>query len=201
MATTCVVFSLMTGLPIAAQKLFHRALCDFTPACPKHYELNQDWILSANQWEMILTQQKVKISQTNDQTAHPLKPLSTGTIVLIQNSSNNFQHFKNGTNVVEVLPNRQYHVQIYGSGKITLRNRHHLWQIPSSMPTLIPTRSPNPTNDTTSPNPTNDITLNQTTNHPEVPQNITSDFQKKLFEHSQYTDTSNSLQMEEEMLS
>lgn len=69
------------------------------------------------------------------------------------------------------------------------------------MPTLIPTRSPNPTNDTTSPNPTNDITLNQTTNHPEVPQNITSDFQKKLFEHSQYTDTSNSLQMEEEMLS
>ena len=82
-----------------------------------------------------------------------------------------FNISKNGANVVEVLPNRQYHVQIYGSGKITLRNRHHLWQIRSSTPTLIPTCSPNPTNDTT---------LNQTTNHPEVPQNITSDFQKKF---------------------
>ena len=92
-----------------------------------------------------------------------------------------FNISNNGANVVGVLPNRQYHVQIYGSGKITLRNRRHLWQIPSSTSTLIPTRSPNPTNDTTaSPNPTNDTTLNQTTNHPEVPQNITSDFQKKI---------------------
>ena len=80
--------------------------------------------------------------------------------------------------VVEVLPNRQHHVWIDGSGQITLRNRCHLWQIPNSIPTLIPTASPNPTNDTTaSPNPANNTTLNQTTNHPEVTHNITHDFQ------------------------
>ena len=53
-------------------------------------------------------------------------------------------------------------------------------KIPSSISTLIPTASPNPTNDTTaSPNPTNDTTLNQTTNHPEVTHNITRDFQQQ----------------------
>ena len=86
---------------------------------------------------------------------------------------------KSGT-VVEVLPNKQYHVQIDGSDRITFRNRHHLWQIPSSIPTLMPTASPNPTNDTTaSPNPTNDIILNETSHHPEVPNNITPDFQQQ----------------------
>ena len=82
--------------------------------------------------------------------------------------------------VIEVLPNRQYHVQIDGSDRITFRNRHHLWLIPSSIPTLKPTASSNPTNDTTaSPNPTNDIILNQNTHHPEVPNNITPDFQQQ----------------------
>ena len=81
---------------------------------------------------------------------------------------------------VEVLPSRQYHVRIDGSGWITLRNRHHLWQIFSSIPTLIPTASLNPANDTTaSPNPTNDTTLNQTTNHPAVTHNITHAFQQQ----------------------
>ena len=32
-----------------AQILFHRTLCDFTPAHPKHYKLHKNWILSANQ--------------------------------------------------------------------------------------------------------------------------------------------------------
>ena len=78
-----------------------------------HYELHKDWILSANQRKTIVTQQKTKMSQTYSQTAHPSKPLAIGTTVLIQNISNNLQHFnkwdKSGT-VVEVLPNRQYHV-------------------------------------------------------------------------------------------
>ena len=77
-----------------AQILIHRTLRDFTPAHPKHYELCKDWILSANQREMIVTRQKTKTSQTYDQTAHPLKPLAIGTTVLIQDTSSNLQHFK-----------------------------------------------------------------------------------------------------------
>ena len=84
-----------------AKILFHRTLCDLTPAHSKHYELHKDWILSANQQEMIVTQQKTKMSQAYDQTAHPLKPLSIGKTVLIQNTSNNLQHSKNGTKVVQ----------------------------------------------------------------------------------------------------
>ena len=112
--------TILPGMSLSpAQILFHRTLRDFTPAHPKHYELHKDWILSANQRKTIVTQQKTKTSQTYDQTAHPLKPLAIGTTALIQNISNNLQHFKkwakSGT-VVEVLPNRQYHVQIDGSG-------------------------------------------------------------------------------------
>ena len=50
---------------------------------------------------MIVTQQKAKMSQAFDQTAHPLKPLSIGTTVLIQSTSNNLQHSENGTKVVQ----------------------------------------------------------------------------------------------------
>ena len=49
----------------------------------------------------------------------------------------------------KVLPDRQYHVRIDGSGRITLKNRHHLWQTLNSISNLIPTASPNPINDTT----------------------------------------------------
>ena len=76
--------------------------------------------------------------------------------------------------MLEVLPDRQYHVQIDGSGRITLRNRHHLQQISSSIfnkfPILIPTTSPNCTNDTTP---------HQITNNPEVPHDITPDSQQQ----------------------
>ena len=122
---------------------------------------------------MLVSQQKAKTSQTYDQTTHPLKPLSIGTTVLIQNTSNNLQHLKKwdkSSTVVEVLPDRQYHVRIDGSSKITLRNRCHLGQIASSIPTLIPTASPNPTNDTRP---------HQATNNPEVSHNITPDSQQQ----------------------
>ena len=109
-----------------------------------------------------------------------MKPLAIGTTVLIQSISNISKKWDKSGTVVEVLLNIQYHVRTDGSGQITLRNRRHLRQIPSSITTIIPTASPNPTNDTTaSPNPTNDTTLNQTTNHPEVTHNITRDFQKQ----------------------
>ena len=107
-----------------------------------------------------------------------MKPLAIGTTVLIQSISNISKKWDKSGTVVEVLLNRQYHVRTDGSGQITLRNRRHLRQIPSSITTIIPTVSPNPTNDTTaSPNPTNDTTLNQTTNYPEVTHNIIRDFQ------------------------
>ena len=56
------------------QILFHRTLHDFTAAHPKHYELHKDWILSANQWEMIFSQQKTKMLQTYYKTK-PVQPV------------------------------------------------------------------------------------------------------------------------------
>ena len=109
----------LPGISVSpAQILFHRTLHDFTLAHPKHYEIHKDRILSANQQEMLVGQQKAKIFQTYDQTRQPFKPLSIGATVLIQNTSNNLQDFtkldKNGT-VIEVLPHRQCHVQMSGS--------------------------------------------------------------------------------------
>ena len=54
-----------------------------------------------------------------------LRPLAVGTFVVIQGKDGKWK--KQGQ-IVEQLDNRQYHVRVSGSGRITLRNRRFLRQ-------------------------------------------------------------------------
>ena len=105
--------------------LFHRELHDFTPSHPTHYQLHKDWTVSQEQGDYIAAKQNIKQTERHNTTAHELQPLPLGTPVLIQNTGNHLQHSKkwDKTGVItKVLPDRQYHIHLDGSGSITLRN-------------------------------------------------------------------------------
>ena len=108
-----------------AQIRFHGELCDFTPSHPTHYQLHKDWTVSQEQGDYIAAKQNIKQTERHNTTAHELQPLPLGTPVLIQNTGNHLQHSKkwDKTGVItKVLPDRQYHIHLDGSGSITLRN-------------------------------------------------------------------------------
>ena len=113
----------------SAHTLFHRELHDFTLSHPTHHQLHKGWIASQEQREYIAAKQNIKHTERYNTMAHALQPLPLGTPVLIQNTGNHLQHSKkwDKTGVItEVLPDRQFHICLDGSGSITLRNRQFL---------------------------------------------------------------------------
>ena len=148
-----------------AMILFHRELRDFTPTHPSNYKLHETWLLQAKERERVFANRNRQLCDTYNRTAHPLKPLTIGTGVYVQNPST--RKWDRSGRIIQALPNRQYKVVMDGSGRVTLRNRRFIRPNPlhAKQQTHFPAITPGPLQD---PN-TVDHPLSQP-HTPDVPQ-------------------------------
>ena len=133
-----------------AQILFHRQLRDNLPSNPQHYKLHKNWLISAAQREQCYAKRNQDLITEYNRTAHHLDPLAIGAPVAIYDTTKHSTRrwHKTGT-IVESLPYKQYRIKVHGSGRITLRNRRFLHEIPHPpntnpipSPTLVTTTPP-----------------------------------------------------------
>ena len=102
-----------------AQVLLHRQLRDSIPAHPAHYRPHKEWVLTAEEREKRLSKRNHILIQKHDAKANELTPITLGTNVVVQGKDKKWD--RTGR-IVEVLPNRQYHIHMFHSGRVTLRN-------------------------------------------------------------------------------
>jgi hypothetical protein len=105
--------------------LFGRNLRDHLPRGGR--DMRPEWNVIADSREHALAKRALKDIETGKRE---LKPLSIGDSVQLQNQIGNHpgKWFNTGV-VAEVLPNRQYHVVVDGSRRVSLRNRRFLKRI------------------------------------------------------------------------
>ena len=106
-----------------AQVLLHCQLRDSIPAHPAHYRSHKEWVLTAEEREKRLSKRNHILVQRHDAKAHELTPITVGTNVVVQGKDKKWD--RTGR-IVEVLPNRQYHIRMFHSGRVTLHNRRFL---------------------------------------------------------------------------
>ena len=94
---------------------------------PRHdRELRKEWSTIDDARELALAKRVLKAPPPTK----VLEPLNVGDAVQIQNQSGNHPNKWHNTGVIsECLPNRQYHVVVDGSRRVTLRNRRFLKNI------------------------------------------------------------------------
>lgn len=109
-----------------SQILFHRQLRDQIPTLPSQYQLHEEWLKLAKTREVLLHQRNTHLLEKYNSATHPLKPLTVGTHVVIQDNTRKHKLWDRTGIVVECLPYRQYNIRMDGSGRITLRNRRFL---------------------------------------------------------------------------
>lgn len=108
-----------------AVMLFGRPIRDHLPRLDR--KLRPEWDAIAKSREEALARRVVK---QVPQTGKELTPLRLGDVVQVQNQIGNHPLKWDNTGVIsEVLPNRQYHVVMDGSRRISLRNRRFLKKI------------------------------------------------------------------------
>ena len=80
-----------------------------------------EWLIAAKEREASYHSKNTIVADERDRHSKVLKPLPLGTKVVIQGK--NAKWDKQGQ-IVETLENRQYKIRLFGSGRITLRQRH-----------------------------------------------------------------------------
>ena len=129
-----------------AQILLHRNLRDSLPAHPDHYHLHKEWVISAEDRERAYAKRNQALVKKYNAHARELQPLAVTTDVVVQNQTKRKRWDRRGR-IVEALPNRQYRVRMYPSGRISLQNRRFLREFtaieppPSFISPSIPTPS------------------------------------------------------------
>lgn len=108
-----------------SQLLFHRRLRDKLPACPTHYQLHKEWILTSKQREVLFQKKNSALMRRYNRVSNNLEPLKPATKVLLLTGKRNPRWSLSGI-VVMCLPFRQYKIKLDGSGRIVLRNRRFL---------------------------------------------------------------------------
>ena len=93
-------------------------LRDSIPAHPAYYRWHKEWVLTAEEREKRLSKRNHILVQKHDAKAHEL-PLTLGTNVVVQGKGKKWDRTGH---IVEVLPNRQYCICIFDSGRVTLCN-------------------------------------------------------------------------------
>ena len=102
-----------------AQVLLHRRLTGSIPAHTVHYCPQKEWILTAEKQEKRLSKWNHILIQKHRTKAHELIPLTLGINVAVQGKDKKWDRTGH---IVEVLPNRQYRIRMYHSGRMTFRN-------------------------------------------------------------------------------
>ena len=105
--------------------LFGRPLRDHLPNY--NGKLRPEWGVISDAREMALAKRVTKPIIDNCKV---LQPLVIGDSVQVQNQTGNYPNKWTNTGIIaDVLPNRQYHVIMDGSRRVSLRNRRFLRKI------------------------------------------------------------------------
>ena len=106
-----------------AQLATGRQLRDGVPTDVRHYKININWrkTLRDREAQMTKANQKTVEEGKNNRI---LPPLAVGKRVHIQNNATK-KWDRSGT-IVEALNHRKYTIKMYGSGRLSKRNRRHL---------------------------------------------------------------------------
>ena len=105
--------------------LFGHQLNDHLPSL--HEKIRAEWSEVRDVRETAMARRHMRSQQRHDTHTKCLPPLHVGDSVTLQNQSGNNPKRWNCTGtIVEDLGNRQYHVKIDGSGRVTKRNRRFL---------------------------------------------------------------------------
>jgi len=107
--------------------VFGRAVKDFIPILPGHYQPHETWRDTLTLRESALRNRHVKIAERLTEHTQRLHPLSVGDYVRVQNQTgpHPLKWDKTGR-VIEVRQFDQYVVRVDGSGRVTIRNRKFL---------------------------------------------------------------------------
>ena len=119
-----------------AQLLLHRQLRDCIPAHPSLYKPHKEWVTASYQREAMLSKRNTKLQLEYDRHTHNLRQLQLGDRVVLQDLKS--KRWTRSGVVVEILPHRQYHIRMDGSGRVTLRNRRFLKRVTKGSPQIIP---------------------------------------------------------------
>ena len=119
-----------------AQLLLHRQLRDCIPAHPSLYKPHKEWVTAGYQREAMLSKRNAKLHLEYDKHTRNLPQFQLGDHIVLQDMKSK-RWTKSGI-VVEILPHRQYHIRMDGSGRVTLRNRRFLKKIEKFSPQVIP---------------------------------------------------------------
>ena len=92
-----------------AQILFHRQLRDAIPTHRSQYHLHKDWVIAAEEREQLYAKRNKAMVDNYNQHTRPLRELSIGTEVLIQEKNNKWN--KQGT-IVECLRYCQHRIKV-----------------------------------------------------------------------------------------
>ena len=110
-----------------AMALYGRPIRDHLPR--QKEEFTWQWQYIADARETALAKRHIRPDNVQSR-GRLMEPLVVGDAVQIQNQhGNNAKRWHNTGYIVEVLPNRQYHVVIDGSRRVSLRNRKFLHRI------------------------------------------------------------------------
>ena len=125
-----------------AELLYGRKLNDHLPLPPfQQLEVLPKWKEIRQAREAMLSSRIAERADKSWSSHNPLKPLSPGQHVLIQDEGKTPARWNRSGLVTEVLPFRQYRVKYDGSGRLQVRNRQHLKAFvpPSAGPSYPPT--------------------------------------------------------------
>ena len=123
-----------------AQLTTGRQLRDGVPTAKQNYRVNPEWGEALEERETRLAQHHDEIQLQSAGRRRQRRRLQPGARVWVQDQPTK-RWSKSGT-VVEVHPHRQYAVRMDGSGRISLRTRSHLKEVPLQQEPPSPCDSP-----------------------------------------------------------
>ena len=142
-----------------AVKLSGRIIKDHLPVLRDKYQTQKHWKEIGELRELAMAQRHKRNEQFSNQHCRPLQELHVGESIQIQNQDGKYlRRWTKTERVVEKRGNRQYQVQVDGSGQITLHNWWFLCKI-YSVVNGPPHATPGTSNLSTNPVPPQKQTL------------------------------------------
>ena len=113
-----------------AMMLYGRVIKDHLPALQEKYRIHKRWSEISRYREMAMAKRHIANEKYYNPHSRPLRELEIGQSVQIQNQIGSYpRRWTKTGRVVERLGNRQYHIRVDGSNRVTRRNRRFLREI------------------------------------------------------------------------
>ena len=105
------------------EMLYGRAIKDHLPIFHKKHQIPKHWTEMKELRESVMAKRHLLNQKQYNMHSHPLQELQVGELVQVQNQEEPYpqQQMKTGR-VVETIGNRQYHIWLDSSSRLTLHN-------------------------------------------------------------------------------